>query len=41
MAGATRVPMPLVGSTELRALGLKVGPAEETIGFAGRYPPPG
>ena len=40
IVGAMEVPMPLLGSTALHALGLKVNPSEETVEFANPYPPP-
>ena len=40
IVGAMEVPMPLLGSTALQALGLKVNPAEEIVEFASPYPPP-
>ena len=39
IVGAMEVPMPLLGSTAMQALGLKVNPAEETVEFASPYPP--
>ena len=40
IVGAMEVPMPLLGSTAMQALGLKVIPAEEIVEFASPYPPP-
>jgi predicted aspartyl protease len=39
IVGAMEVPMPLLGSISMQALGLKVNPVEETIEFAYPYPP--
>jgi predicted aspartyl protease len=40
IVGAMEVPTPLLGSTALQALGLKVNPAEEVVEFTSPYPPP-
>ena len=40
IVGAMEVPIPLLGSTALQALGLKVNPTEEIVEFASPYPPP-
>ena len=40
IVGAMEVPMPLMGSTAMQALGLKVNPVEEIVEFASPYPPP-
>lgn len=39
IVGAMEVPMPLLGSTALQALGLKVNPSEAIVEFAAPYPP--
>lgn len=39
IVGAMTVPTPLLGSTALQALGLKVNPAQEIVEFASPYPP--
>ena len=40
IVGAMDVPMPLLGSTAMQALGLKVNPVDEVVEFANPYPPP-
>ena len=40
IVGAMEGPMPLLGSTAMQALGLKVNPVEEVVEFASPYPPP-
>ena len=38
--GAMQVPMPLLGSTSMQALGLKVNPSDEILELTVPYPPP-
>lgn len=38
--GAMQVPMPLLGSTSMQALGLKVNPSDESMELTEPYPPP-
>jgi len=38
--GAMQVPMTLLGSTSMQALGLKVNPSDETMELTVPYPPP-
>ena len=38
--GAMQVPMPLLGSTSMQALGLKVNPSDEAMELTVPYPPP-
>ena len=39
IVGAMEVPMPLMGSTAMQALGLKINPVEEIVEFVSPYPP--
>ena len=38
--GAMQVPMPLLGSTSMQALGLKVNPSDEIMELTTPFPPP-